>query len=161
VNVLLFVYTVLFIRWDCADDIMATGTGLQNSHTSTHTSQSPLFTVQPPTLPHHSHHPHLSPPHSVCSADIGCGRTPRDTTLHFHVVPQRPQTWPWEGLKLIRRSSGALSQEVHSAGYDCYVPLLCGGDGRRSIWWREVVVSVFLPFNARCHRRGARRGLVR
>jgi hypothetical protein len=39
---------------------------------------------------------------------------------------------PWEGLKLIRRSSGALSQEVHSAGYDCYVPLLCGGDGRRS-----------------------------
>jgi hypothetical protein len=29
------------------------------------------------------------------------------------------------------------------------------------IWWREVVVSVFLPFNTRCHRRGARGGLVR
>jgi hypothetical protein len=32
--------------------------------------------------------------------------------------------WSWDDLKLIRRSSGALSQEVHSAGYDCYVPLL-------------------------------------
>ena len=50
--------------------------------------------------------------------------------VHLHQYSCMPRSW--DDPKLIRRSSGALSQEVHSAGCDCYVPLLCGGDGLRS-----------------------------